>query len=178
MSLLNVRPPPARTRFFPRIVMPNFRCTTAVMLVLLCGATAQAQDPSRSLDSVDTGESKSLDAVDTGESVDPDAVDTGESESLDAAEAPAPAQSAPMAPPAALPEIDDANSRAQAQSAREAVLVAQQRVEQANAAYSSMMTRDYPQGDARAAIVQERGAASQSYQQVSTRYEAILKELQ
>lgn len=157
--------------------MSNFRCAAAFMLVLFCGATAQAQGPSRSLDSVDTGKSKSLDAADTGESVDPDTID-GDSESLDAAEAPAQGQPAPMAPPAALPEIDDADTRAQAQSAREEVLVAQQRVQQANAAYSSMMARDYPQGDARAAIVQERDAASQAYQQASTRYAAILKQLQ
>lgn len=158
--------------------MSNLRRAAVVILVLLCGATAQAQNPSRSLDSVDTGESKSLDAVDNGESVDPDAADTGGSESLDAAEAPAQGQQAPLAPPAALPEIDDADTRAQAQSAREAVLVAQQRVQQATAAYSSMMTRDYPQGDARAAIVQERDAASQAYQQASGNYAAILKQLQ
>jgi hypothetical protein len=149
----------------------------AVMLVLLCGASARAQDNSHSLDSVDTGESKSLDAADTGESVDPDTID-GDSESLDAAEAPAQGQPATMAPPAALPEIDDDATRAKAQSAREAVLVAQQRVKQANAAYSTMMTSGYPQGDARAAIVQERDAAGQNYQQASAAYTAILKQLQ
>ena len=161
--------------------MSSIRRTAAFLIVLLWGATAQAQGPSRSLDSVDNGSSKSLDAADTGESVDPDTID-GDSESLDAAEAPAPAtgaasQSAPLAPPAALPAIDDADTRAQAQSAREEVLVAQQRVKQANAAYSSMMTRDYPQGDARAAIVEERDAAGQAYQQASARYAAILKQL-
>jgi len=156
--------------------MSSIRRTAAFMIVLLWGATAHAQGPSRSLDSVATGDSKSLDAVDTGESVDPDALDSG-SESLDAAEAPAQGQPAPMAPPAALPAIDDDAMRAQAESARNAVLVEQQRVLQANAAYSSMMTRDYPQGDARAAIVQERDAASQAYQQASARYAAMLKQL-
>ena len=147
-----------------------------LMVVLLCGISAQAQDDSHSLDSVDDGGSKSLDSVDTGESVDPDTLDGG-SESLDAAEA-APSQPAAMAPPAALPEIDDADMRAKAQSARQAVLVEQQRVQQANAAYSSMLTRGYPQGDARAAIVQERDAAAAAYQQASARYDAILSQLQ
>jgi hypothetical protein len=157
--------------------MSRIRLPAAFMLALLCGATAHAQSNSRSLDSVDHGASKSLDAVDTGESIDPDALDGG-SKSLDAAEAPAQGQPATMASPTALPEIDDATARAQAMSAREAVLVAQQRVKQADAAYSSMMTRDYPQGDARAAIVQERDAAGLAYQQANARYEAILKQLQ
>ena len=155
--------------------MSKFRCTVALVLVLLWGASAQAQDKSRSLDSVDDGASKSLDAAYTGKSVDPDADDTGGSASLDAAEAGSPT---PLPAPAALPEIDDAATRAQAQSAREAVLVAQQRVQQANASYSSMMTRDYPQGDARAAIVQERDAAAAAYQQASARYAAMLSQLQ
>ena len=149
----------------------------AVMLALLCGVSAQAQDNSHSLDSVDSGGSKSLDAVDTGESVDPDSLDGG-SESLDDAESPAQGQSASLPQPAPLPEIEDATARAQAQSSREAVLVAQQRVLQANAAYSRMITRDYPQGDARAAIVQERDAAAAAYQQASARYESILSQLQ
>ena len=155
--------------------MLHLRRTAAIMLVLLCGANAQAQDQSHSLDSVDDAKSKSLDAVDTGESVDPNGGDTGGSESLDAAEAPAAAPTAAaLTAPAALPEIDDATMRAQAQSAREVVLVAQQRVQRANAAYSSMMARDYPQGDARAAIVQERDAAGQAELQASVRYAAIL----
>lgn len=159
--------------------MSNLQRIAAFLFVLLIGATAHAQGGSRSLDSVDDGASKSLDAVDTGESVDPDAVDTGESESLDDAEAaPSAAQAAPSAPPAALPEIDDADTRAQAQSARQAVLVEQQRVKQADAAYSSMMTSGYPQGDARAAIVQERDAAQQAYQQANARYTSILNQLQ
>lgn len=148
----------------------------ALMVVLLCGVSARAQDNSHSLDSVDDGSSKSLDSVDTGDTVDPDTLDGG-SESLDAAEA-APPQPAAMAAPAALPEIDDAEMRAKAQSARQAVLVEQQRVQQANAAYSSMLTRGYPQGDARAAIVQERDAAAAAYQQASARYDAILSQLQ
>lgn len=149
----------------------------AVMLVLLSGGSAHAQDNSHSLDSVDRGGSKSLDAVDTGESLDPDTL-SGGSESLDDAESPAQGQPASLPEPAPLPEIDDATARAQAQSSREAVLVAQQRVQQANAAYSRMITRDYPQGDARAAIVQERDAAVAAYQQANARYESILSQLQ
>jgi len=157
--------------------MSSIRLPAAFLLALLCAASAHAQDNSRSLDSVDDGATRSLDAADTGNSVDPDTLDGG-SESLDAAEAPAQGQPATMAPPAALPAIDDDAVRAKAQSAREAVLVAQQRVKQANAAYSTMMTSGYPQGDARAAIVQERDAAGQAYQQASAGYTAILNQLQ
>ena len=154
--------------------MSQLRRTAAVILVVLCGATAQAEDPSRSLDSVDKGGSKSLDSVDKGESVDLDAAESGGAESLDTAEVAPPAPSSP----APLPEIDDATMRAEAQGARDAVLVAQKRSEQANAAYSKMMARDYPQGDARAAIVQERDLAQQAHQQASAHYKEILKQLQ
>ncbi len=149
----------------------------AVMLALLGGIAAQAQDNSHPLDSVEKGGSKSLDAVGTGVSVDPDTLD-GRSRSLDAAEAPAQGQATSLPQPEPLPEIEDATARAQAQSSREAVLSAQQRVQQANAAYSRMITRDYPQGDARAAIVAERDAAVTAYQQANARYEAILSQLQ
>ena len=152
----------------------DFDDAAAVVLIALCGVTAQAQAPSRSLDSVDKGESKSLDSVDTGESVDLDDAESGGAESLDAAEIASPSLPAP--PP--LPEIDDDAMRAQAHDARDAVLVAQQRAEQANAAYSKMMSRDYPQGDARAAIVQERDSAQQAHQQANARYAEILKQVQ
>lgn len=154
--------------------MSQLRHAAAVIVIALCAATAQAQARSRSLDSVDKGESKRLDAVDTGESIDLDDAEATGSESLDAAER---APSAQPAPPA-LPDIDDPNTLAQARDAREAVLVAQQRVAQANAAYSRMMSRDYPQGDARAAIVLERDAARKAYEQATARYAEILKEVQ
>lgn len=146
----------------------------AVIVIALCAATAQAQEGSRSLDSVEKGESKRLDAVDTGESVDLDDAEATGSKSLDAAEV---SPSAQPAPPA-LPDIDDPNALAQARDAREAVLVAQQRAAQANAAYSKMMSRDYPQGDARAAIVLERDAARKACDQANARYAEILKQVQ
>ncbi len=68
--------------------------------------------------------------------------------------------------------------RALAQGARDAVVAAQQRAEKAKAAYSRMRARNYPQGDARAAIVRERDAAQQAHQQASARYAEILKQLQ
>jgi hypothetical protein len=58
------------------------------------------------------------------------------------------------------------------------VLVAQHRSTQANAAYSKMMARDYPQGDARAAIVLERDAARKACEQANARYVEILKQVQ
>lgn len=159
--------------------MSNLRRIAAFLFVLLIGATAHAQGGSRSLDSVDNAASKSLDSVDTGESESLDDADTGQSESLDDAEdAPAAPQASALPQPAALPDIDDADARAQAQSARQAVVVEQQRVKQADAAYSSMMTSGYPQGDARAAIVQERDAAQQAYQQANARYTSILNQLE
>jgi hypothetical protein len=154
--------------------MSRLRDAAAVVLIALCGVTAQAQAPTRSLDSVSSGDSKSLDSVEKGKSVDLDAAESGGAESLDAAEIASPSLPAP----APLPEIDDDAMRAQAQGARDAVLVAQQRAEQANAAYSKMMARDYPQGDARAAIVEERASAQQAHQQASARYAEILKQLE
>lgn len=151
--------------------MPQLRRAAAAVLVVLCGVIAQAEDGSRSLDSAATGEARSLDSADKGESVDLDAANSGGSESLDAAGTDASA-------PAPLPEIDDATVHAQAQDARDAVVAAQQRSTQANAAYSKMRARDYPQGDARAAIVKERDAARQAYEQASARYQEILKQLQ
>ncbi len=154
--------------------MSQLRRAVAVILIALCGATAQAQEEPRSLDSVDKGESKSLDAADTGESVDLDDAEATGSESLDAAET---SPSVQPAPPA-LPDIDDPNALAQARDARDAVLVAQQRVAQANAAYSNMMSRDFPQGDARAAIVLERDAARKAYEQANAHYAKVVMQVQ
>lgn len=154
--------------------MSQLRRAAAVILIALCGATAQAQQGTRSLDSVDDAKSKSLDSVDVGESVDPDDAEAAGSESLDAAET---SPSAQPAPPA-LPDIDDPAALAQARDARDAVLVAQQRVTQANTAYSNMMSRDYPQGDARAAIVLERDAARKAYEQANAHYAEVLKQIQ
>lgn len=137
--------------------MSQFR--RAVALIVFCGVTAQADDGSRSLDSASTGEAKSLDAAAGDESAGLDAV------------------GADPSAPAPLPEIDDDAMRAEAQAARDAVLAAQQRAAQAGAAYSKMRSRDYPQGDARAAIVKERNAAREAYATANARYQELLKQL-
>ena len=144
--------------------MAHLRHLAAVALVLLSGANPTRAEDSRSLDSVDKAESRSLDSVAEGEGVD-----------LDTAEAAKPSQ---PAEPAALPEIDDPSARAQAESAREAVVAARQRSNEADAAYAKMMERDYPQGGARLAIVQERDAARHAYEAASARYGELLGQLQ
>jgi hypothetical protein len=155
--------------------MSRLRRAAAALLIALCGVSAQAQAPSRSLDSVARGEAKSLDSAAKGRSVDLDAAGSGGGPAtLDAVTAASPAPPAPVP----LPEIEDEAMRALAQGARDAVVAAQQRAEKAKAAYSKMRARNYPQGDARAAIVQERDSARQAHQQASARYAEILKQLQ
>jgi acetyl-CoA acetyltransferase len=139
--------------------MSLLRRAAAVGLIVFCGVAAQADDGSRSLDSASTGEAKSLDAAAGDESVGLDAV------------------GADPSAPAPLPEIDDDAMRAEAQAARDAVLSAQRRAAQADAAYSKMRSRDYPQGDARAAIVNERNAAREAYAAANARYQELLEQL-
>jgi hypothetical protein len=139
--------------------MSQLRHAAAVGLIVFCGATAQAEDGSRSLDSASTGKTKSLGSAAGSESVGLDAAKTEPS-------APAP-----------LPDIDDDALRSEAQAARDAVLAAQERSAQADAAYSKMRSRDYPQGDARAAIVKERSAAREAYATANARYQDLLNQL-
>jgi hypothetical protein len=126
------------------------------------------------LDAVDTGETDDLDAVDKGASVDLDAADTGESVDLDSAENEVPA---PVAAPAPVPDIGSAAERAEALKIHGQAVAATQRLTAANAAYSEMMARGYPTGDARARIVKERDTARSDYQQANTRYQELLKKL-
>lgn len=127
-----------------------------------------------SLDSVDTGKTDPLDSVDTGETDSLDAADTGKTVDLDTAESDVPA---PVAAPAPTPNIGTAEQRAEAQRIREEAVVATQRLNGANAAYSEMMARGYPTGDARARIIQQRDTARASYEQANARYQDLLKGL-
>jgi len=126
------------------------------------------------LDAVDTGATDDLDAVDKGSSVDLDTADTGRSVDLDTAETEAPA---PVAAPAPVPDIENAAERAEALKIHGEAAAATQRLSAANAAYSEMMARGYPTGDARARIVKERDSARADYQQANTRYQDMLKKL-
>lgn len=87
------------------------------------------------------------------------------------------ARNAPASAPAALPEIDDAAARSAAERARHEVETARERLNRANAAYSQMRARDYPRGDARAAVVRERDEARRDYEAANARYAEILEQL-
>jgi len=187
--------------------MPQPWRAAAIVLGLLFGLTAQADDDTVDLDSVDrghtvdldtldTGHTRSLDAVDTGETIDQDTLDVGHTTSLDAAdtgktvdqdaidtgttESLDAAEAAPEAPPslpAALPPIADDSLRAKAQAAREALVDAEHRYAAANAEYSEMRAHDFPRGEAAAAIVKEHTAASLAYEQANARYTEILQQV-
>jgi hypothetical protein len=165
--------------------MPELRRAAVVVLSLLLGLAAQADDGTVDLDSVDTGHTvdqdsldtghtTSLDSADTGKTVDQDSLDTGTMESLDAAEA---APEAPPSLPAALPQIADDSLRAQAQAARDTLVDAEHRYAAANAAYSEMRAHDFPRGEAAAAIVKEHTAARLAYEQASAGYTEILQQV-
>jgi len=188
--------------------MDEWRRAAAIGLGLLFGLTAQADDGTvdldaadtgktrgldavdngktqgldaadtgrtNSLDSADTGKTDSLDSVDTGKMLDQDAVDTGKTVGLDTAESDVPA---PVAAPAPVPDLGSASERAQAQRIREDAVVASQRLDGANAAYSQMMARGYPTGDARALVIRQRDTARSAYEQANARYAAYLKQLE
>ena len=127
-----------------------------------------------SLDSADTGKTNTLDSVDTGQTDTLDAADTGKTVGIDTAETDVPAL---VAAPVAVPDIGSAAERAEAQRIREEAVVASRRLDGANAAYSEMMARGYPVGDARALIILQRGTELSAYQKANARYEAYLKQL-
>jgi len=186
--------------------MPDLRHSAAVVLGLLFGFGALADDAPVSLDSVDsgntvsldslnTGKTRSLDSVDTGETVDQDTLDVGRTDSLDAAdtghtvdqdtldtgttESLSSAERAPEAPPSLpsqLPEIRNDALRAQAQAARDELMDAEQRYAGASAKYSEMRAHDFPRGDAAAAIVQEYEASHAAWDQAKARYAEILQQ--
>ena len=102
----------------------------------------------------DSGEPRALDAVPLAESVSPDSLL-------------APEHQAPATEPAALsvpPYRRDALIEAE-----QAMAVARARLDAANAAYSNMMKRNYPRGEAKAAIVAERDAARAASAQAAAR---------
>jgi hypothetical protein len=145
-----------------------FRRSSASIIfgvLALCAAVAAiASDDDgemHSLDSVDTGETHSLDSVDTGQTHSLDSVDTGRTHSVDSVDALADERRArPAAPaPEAFPTIVDGDWQDQARRAKQLISEAEQRLEAANGAYSSMLTRDYPRGDARAKIIEDRESA-------------------
>lgn len=130
-----------------------------------------------SLDAVPASEPSSLDAVRVGEALSPDDVPTAkpanwmtlpgaESESLDAAEAPESAGAETGTQATALsPHLREAFAKAQ-----KAVTAGRARLEAANSAYSSMMARNYPRGEAKTTIVAERDAARAAYAQAVARF--------
>ena len=95
--------------------------------------------------------SENPDDLTTG-SEDPDALDTGSEDSDRMLGGPRPAAPETASEPDAL-------------QAKRNLLRAERRAAAAEAAYSKMRTRDYPRGDARAEIVQEREAAAQALEQ-------------
>jgi hypothetical protein len=130
---------------------------------------------SDSLDSADTGRTHRLDSVDDGTMHDQDAVDTGRTLRLDAAETDVPAR---IAAPAPVPDAGSAAERAQAEAIREDAVLAATRLDGANAAYSEMLARGYPTGDARAVIVEQRDTARRAYEQAHARYTAFLEQIE
>jgi len=76
----------------------------------------------------------------------------------------APEDATPVSDPA-TPQVGD-----ELASARQALDAAAVRLHAANAAYGNMMARNYPSGDAKAAIVAERDAAHAAYEQAVARY--------
>lgn len=155
--------------------MSELRHAAAIGVGLLFGLSAEADDGTVDLDAVDKGKTRTLHSVDIGKTDDLDAADTGKTVDIDTAETDVPE---PVAAPAPVPEIGSAGERAEAQRIREEAVVATQRLDGANAAYSQMMARGYPVGEARARITQQRETARSAYQKANARYAAYLKQLE
>ena len=119
---------------------------TVALVSAAAAGRASAQSGTVSLDAVPVATAEDSDSLVVA-AEDPDALVTTE------AADPAPAAPAPSAKPAALAE-------------------AQRRLDDANAAYSNMIARDYPRGDARAAIISERDAARDAYERARTASDA------
>ena len=102
----------------------------------------------------DSGEPRALDDVPLAESVSPDSLL-------------APERQAPVAEPAAVSVPP--HRREALVEAEQAVAVARARLDAANAAYSNMMKRNYPRGEAKATIVAERDAARAGSAQAAAR---------
>lgn len=83
----------------------------------------------------------------------------------------APEAAPPASDPAALPVTP--RLRGELASAQQALAEAGARLDAANAAYGNMMARNYPTGEAKAAIVSEREAALAAYEHAAARYRAL-----
>ena len=123
----------------------------AFSLVALCGAGVAAVAISVA---AETQAPRALDQVPHAEPVSPD--------SFQEAETAAPASQA--SPHSVAPHRREALIDAQ-----QAVAAARARLDAANSAYSSMMKRNYPRGEAKAAIVAERDAARAASAQAAAR---------
>ena len=123
----------------------------AFSLVALCGAGVAAVAISVA---AETQAPRALDRVPHAEPVNPDSFQKAE------AAAPATGLSAPSVAP---------HRRETLGEAQQAMTAARARLDAANAAYSSMMKRNYPRGEAKAAIVAERDAARAASAQTAAR---------
>jgi hypothetical protein len=114
-------------------------------------------DASENLDEADVGEAENLDAADVGESESPDEVD----------------RQVAWSPPSCdaleialgdAPEGDDGEAwKRTLAEARARLDAATEQLARADAAYSQMMSRGHPAGDARAGIVAQRDDARSAY---------------
>ena len=127
-----------RPRFPRRGSLPTTLVVGGLSALGLSLAPAQAQHGTVSLDAVPVATAEDPDSLVTAAEDPDELVATSEGD-------PAPAASSPA---------KESPSLAAARS----------RLDQANAAYSNMLARNYPRGDARAAIIAERDSARAAYQ--------------
>jgi hypothetical protein len=118
----------------------------SVLAVALAGAGASGEDASENLDAVDDGESESADEVDRQVAWSPPSCDALEIALGD------------------TPEGDDGEAwKRTLAEARARLDAATEQLARADAAYSQMMSRGHPAGDARAGIVARRDDARSAY---------------
>ena len=122
-----------------------------------------------SLDSLPSGKTRSPDAFPSAQPADLNRVPHAEPESLDAAETPSWTPSDAETQGTSLRPQD----RAAFTKAGKALSLARGRLEAANAAYSKMMARGYPRGEAKAAIIQERDRARSAAARAASEYRAL-----
>jgi len=120
-------------------------------------APREAADASENLDEADVGEAENLDAVDVGESESPGEVDRQVAWS-------APACDTLEVALGDTPDGDDGEAwKRTLAEARARLDAATEQLADADAAYSQMMSRSHPAGDARAETVGRRDAARSAY---------------
>jgi len=84
----------------------------------------------------------------------------------------------PPLPPAAMPSLAGPALVAEAKRAHDELMAAGARVQRADAAYAEMRQRDYPRGNARAAIIHERDAARADYMRAGAHYSEIVQQIE